>query len=99
MDTMNVTCPGGYVIMMQSAMYGRMAIGRCVREGLGYLGCKSDALSILDTSCTGRRFCSVHVPNPQLHELMPCPADTTAYLQANYACVKGKLKRFCAKSM
>ncbi len=32
------------VILMESAWYGRMKIGRCVEDDLGYIGCKVNVL-------------------------------------------------------
>ena len=38
------SCAADEVIIMESAVYGRMAIGRCVKNDYGHLGCHNDAL-------------------------------------------------------
>ncbi len=38
-ELFNATCRTGEVIMMKTAHYGRMRLGRCVRKDLGYIGC------------------------------------------------------------
>lgn len=38
-ETFNASCRQGEVIVMKSALYGRMRLGRCVRKDLGYIGC------------------------------------------------------------
>ena len=90
MDTMNATCPTGHVMLIHDARFGRMALGRCVKQNLGYLGCEADAIPVLDKYCTGKRKCTVPVPNPYLHVLKPCPEDTTPYLLSSHYCVPGK---------
>ena len=37
-ETFNASCHHGEVIVMKSALYGRMRLGRCVRKDLGYIG-------------------------------------------------------------
>ena len=38
---------------MEVARYGRMRLGRCVKNDLGYVGCFSDVIQILDSKCSG----------------------------------------------
>lgn len=79
------------VVLMESARYGRMAIGRCVRQDLGYVGCAVDALPILDAHCSGKPgACELSIMDPDLRALEPCPADVTWHLEAAYTCVPGK---------
>ena len=40
---------------MEVARYGRMRLGRCVKNDLGYVGCFSDVIQILDSKCSGIR--------------------------------------------
>ncbi|KAK2168933.1 hypothetical protein LSH36_13g15032 [Paralvinella palmiformis] len=83
----NATCAKKHVILMTSARYGRMRIGRCVTANLGYLGCAADVLPILDSRCTGRQSCEVSVTDEQLREVQPCPNDVTWHLEVAYKCV------------
>ena len=42
-DMFTATCEDGHVIIMQSALYGRMKQGRCVKGDYGHLGCSRNA--------------------------------------------------------
>ena len=46
---------------MTSALYGRMALGRCVEEDSGHLGCSNSALEAMDELCSGKRSCKFDV--------------------------------------
>lgn len=74
---------------MEKASYGRMRIGRCVIEDLGYLGCKADVLSMADRKCSGRRTCEVQIPDQDFERTKPC-SERQSYLEAQYRCVKGQ---------
>lgn len=43
-EAFNVTCPWEHVIVMRSALYGRMNVGKCVKGDYGFIGCKSDVM-------------------------------------------------------
>lgn len=92
METFNASCPLTplSVLLLHSALYGRMRIGRCVTSGFGYIGCKTDVRQYLDSKCSGRRECQIALPDPILFKRQPCPPDLTAYLEVTYACVPGK---------
>ena len=60
-ETFIAKCDVNEVVVMTSAMYGRMEIGRCVEEDVGYLGCQNDALDVMDAECSGRRECHIIV--------------------------------------
>lgn len=82
-------CPNGEVVVMQSALYGRMRKGRCVREDYGRGGCSTDVLRYMDTQCSGRSSCQVKVPDDHLLAQNPC-SELLSYLEASYTCVKGQ---------
>jgi len=47
------SCPSiGHVILMTSALYGRMRIGRCIR-GTFNIGCSNDVTALFDDRCSG----------------------------------------------
>ncbi len=94
LETFNATCAEGEIIVMESAMYGRMRAGRCITRSYGNLGCAANVLPALDQKCSGKRSCTVPVPDPILHKNHPCPRDFTSYLEADYQCVKGEWMRF-----
>ncbi len=74
---------------METALYGRMRLGRCVEADLGYIGCSSDVLILADKKCSGRRTCEIAVPNEELDNTRPCFKELKTHLEAGYKCVKG----------
>ena len=76
---------------MKSAEYGRMHVGRCAKKDYGFIGCYTSVLGVTDFLCSGRRMCSVRVPNEMFDATQECPEDFKNYLEASYTCVKGKL--------
>ncbi len=76
---------------MEAASYGRMRLGKCVQTDYGYVGCSANVLGQLDAKCSGRRTCTVGVPDKSLDISNECPKEFKTYLEANYTCVKGKL--------
>jgi len=82
------------MIVMQSAHFGRMRLGRCLTVNNGNLGCQLDVLDQLDPLCSGRRRCSVVVATID-HRALPCTREVRGYLEASYLCVKGP---FCNRS-
>ena len=76
---------------MKSAKYGRMAIGKCIKQNYGHIGCQSDVLSIMDGFCSGRQSCSVKAGHDVLLNAKKkgCPSDIAAYLLPEYECLKG----------
>ena len=88
LESFEPSCPPGSVILMLSARYGRMRVGRCLSRDY-YVGCSADVISQMDRRCSGRERCKVTVPEPTLLKVTPCPKDLVAYLEADYTCVKG----------
>ena len=81
------------VVLMEYAQYGRVAIGRCVRQDLGYVGCIVNALPTLDAYCSGQPGgCELSIMDPALRNLTPCPTDVTWHLQAAYTCIPGRIR-------
>ena len=86
-------CASSSVVVMRSARYGRMSVGRCVRRDYGFVGCGSDVLAITDQLCSGRRNCTVRVPNSWYDDAARrarCPEDFKNYLQVAFDCVDGQ---------
>ena len=81
-------CPDGHVVMILSALYGRMRVGRCARQG--NMGCVVDALAYLDMKCSGRQRCNFMTPDENLSSLNPCPTNYAPYLEAVFSCISGK---------
>ena len=89
MEKFVAECEEDEVVVMETALYGRMQVGSCVQVDYGNLGCSIDVLRHFDSLCSGRQRCEVKVPDDELYTTRPCPKDVTSYLQAAYKCVKG----------
>ncbi len=88
-EAFNATCGKDEIILMESAKYGRMRFGGCVKENHGHTGCSADVLSHLDRMCSGRRHCIMNIPDETLHKIHACPKELMSYLEAKYGCIKG----------
>ncbi|ELU17324.1 hypothetical protein CAPTEDRAFT_219553 [Capitella teleta] len=86
-ETFKANCQEGQVIMMNTALYGRMRIGQCSKTDFGYIGCSSDVLHLMDRRCSGRRTCSVRVADSMFDEISVCNAEFKSYLEASFSCV------------
>lgn len=93
-EVFNATCPDDHVILLETAHYGRMRLGRCLTTDV-YIGCGSDVLRQLDSRCSGRQSCEIAVPDASLHQQLPCPKDMTAYLEVGFTCVRGERAAPC----
>ena len=83
-------CGDKGVVVMDHAVYGRMSLGRCLKNAFGYLGCDMDVLEHMDEKCSGRNRCDIRDIVDELHVHNPCEAsDLKVYLQASYHCVTG----------
>jgi hypothetical protein len=89
-DTFDARCPDGEVVVMTTAVYGRMRFGRCVKTNFGYIGCFTDVLDLLDRRCSGHRGCSVEVVEPTFDNIRPCNVELKTYLEADYRCIRGR---------
>jgi len=92
-------CYDNDVIMMLSARYGRMKIGRCVKREPGfepmlqdprYLGCSVDVLNIVSRLCSGQTECSLRVPDQNFDNIKPCYDNLKMHLEAAHVCINGK---------
>ena len=82
-------CGDREVILIQTARYGRMRIGRCVRTDFGFVGCYADVVDIVAMRCSGRRRCSLRVPDPLFEKTTGCNAEFKSYFEVAYTCVPG----------
>lgn len=98
-DAFEPRCHGNDVIVMLSARYGRMKIGRCVKREPGfepmlhdprYLGCSADVLDIVSRYCSGQTQCSLRVNDQNFDNIKPCYDNLKMHLEAAYVCVNGK---------
>lgn len=77
-----------HLVLIDQALYGRMAIGPCVKTDFGFVGCYNDVTSYIHSRCSGRSTCNVRVPDPVLDHTKPCNEDLKSYLEANFSCVE-----------
>ncbi len=48
-ETFEARCRGpNEVVVMETARYGRMQLGKCVKRDFGFLGCSAEVLSHMD---------------------------------------------------
>ncbi|ELU10132.1 hypothetical protein CAPTEDRAFT_219487 [Capitella teleta] len=80
-------CEEGEVVIMTSARYGRMKLGRCLETSYGSEGCQVTALSIMDRKCSGRPSCEVKISDLVSELDTPCKRDLRSYMDASYRCV------------
>jgi len=99
METFRARCHHGDVIVMETALFGRMRVGRCIKSDAlltalqqldpTSLGCSADVLDYMDQVCSGKSSCDVSVPNLNLNAFRPCSAALTVHMEASYSCVAG----------
>ena len=106
-ETFRPRCVGGRndVIVIISARYGRMNFGRCVEEepefssmkdNPRFIGCSTDVKHILDQQCSGLSECDLRIPNQHFEGVKPCLTGLQMYLEASFACVKGKKHHYAS---
>lgn len=76
--------------MMDSAVYGRMKLGKCLDVDFGFLGCSADLLHFMDKLCSGRRTCQLPIHDLILQPEKPCHKSLSLHLEAGYSCIKGR---------
>ncbi len=88
LEFFNASCPVGSVIVMHTARYGRMRVGRCLSTSY-FVGCYADVLPFMDDKCSGRQMCSMKILDTDLVKFQPCRKDLMAYMEASYICTPG----------
>ena len=86
-ELFKANCAPDRVVVMTTAMYGRMRLGRCVTVDYGQVGCGLSVIGILDRHCSGRRSCEMRILSdlPRTN----CPKDLMDFLLAEYRCING----------
>ena len=86
------SCNVNEVIVVTSAVFGRMEIGRCVKEDLGFLGCQNDALDTMDEACSGQRSCRTLVIKQEFRKEVQgaCRNGLSGYAKITHRCQDGK---------
>ncbi|KAK2143451.1 hypothetical protein LSH36_839g03012 [Paralvinella palmiformis] len=84
-----LSCRQNEIIIMTSAEYGRMEVGRCIPKENDFMGCTNDILQLLDGWCSGHRECNIKVPTIDLEkENTDCLEVLKLYLKATYSCMR-----------
>ena len=91
-ETFNPVCNDNEVVVIESAFYGRMKLGRCVSVDMGHIGCSSNALKEVDGMCSGLNKCEISVPSSNMPDPESCLRELSRYLEVSYRCQNGKLK-------
>ena len=98
-EVFRADCSTGDIIMMQSATYGHMQIGKCIEADLGYLGCKADVMDIMDDRCSGKKSCDIQTVDESLRETRPCIIGIGVYLSASYTCIRAIPSEYICNSL
>ena len=86
----NATCGTNKMVVITSATYGRMKLGRCLRKGYGVIGCSADVTKYVDTQCSGRPQCQLNVADIALQGIRPCSEELISYMEVAYTCITGR---------
>ena len=96
-ENFHPSCSKNEVIVMSSAIYGRMKAGRCLEMDMAakqdprWFGCSVDVLKFMDGKCSGKPECNVRVNDQELlRQESSCYKDLMKYLESVHACVPGK---------
>lgn len=89
-ETFEADCDSHETLMISSAVYGHISMGKCIKIDLGVFGCQADVTNILQHHCNGKTSCSLAVNDEALRNTAPCTAGIAVFLRATYMCVKGK---------
>jgi len=100
-EPFQASCLKNEVIVMTSATYGRMKIGRCLESedpqifaGHGtrpkILGCSEDVMHLMNMKCCGKSQCEFRLMfDKDFENLKPCYDGLQLYLEASYHCLTG----------
>ena len=102
LETFSARCRHGDVVVMTTARFGRMRVGKCIEASArssalqkvdpNSLGCYADVLDYADRTCSSKTSCDIFVPNRDLLSTKPCFTQLTMYFEAAYQCVTGELR-------
>ncbi|ESO03914.1 hypothetical protein HELRODRAFT_172942 [Helobdella robusta] len=88
-ETWSVRCSQLHdVLFIVSALYGRIAVGKCVRDDLGVVGCHVDGVQLLNALCLGRKDCVVNVEEVFAGVHGGCGQELKNHLLLKYQCIR-----------
>jgi len=100
-EPFEASCLKNEVIVMTSAIYGRMKLGRCLEseerqlfvtleKDPKFIGCSDDVMHLMNRKCSGTNRCEVRLKD--FETFKPCYAALQLYLEAGYKCLTGLLQ-------
>jgi len=97
LETFRPQCLKNEIIVIESAIYGRRYVSRCLeKENFdfalhpSFLGCSADVMTYLGTRCSGKKQCEIRIPDADLQQAKPCPIGLDMFLEVRYSCVEGE---------
>jgi len=97
LETFRPQCLKNEIIVIESAIYGRRYVSRCLKRekfdfvlNPSFLGCFADVMGYLSTKCSGRKQCEIRIPDADLQQATPCPVGLDMFLEVRYSCVEGE---------
>ena len=87
-EKFNASCDASSVIVMEYAFYGRQRVGRCVQDMDVRGKCGVNVLAITDSRCSGRRRCTIRLPDDEMYAIKAC-SESLSHLYAAYSCIPG----------
>jgi hypothetical protein len=78
-------CSTGSVIMIETAVYGRMRTGGCINIST-HIGCQADATFLLKRQCSGRRSCNFTVGMELSSLAGGCTSELQGFLEVTHYC-------------
>ena len=98
LETFRPQCLKNEVIMIESAIYGRRYVSRCLQKenfdfdlNPSFLGCSADVIAYVSTKCSGQKQCEIFIPDANLQQAQPCPVGLDMFLEVRYSCIEGRL--------
>ena len=98
LETFRPQCLKNEVIIIESAVYGRRYVSRCLEtEELdfsinpGFIGCSADVVDYVNSVCSGKKQCEIRIPDANLQQTKPCPKGLDMFLEIRYSCVEGEV--------
>ena len=90
-ENFRAQCNQGNVLHILQGTYGHMKLGKCVTTDLGHFGCQSDVTGILAEKCNRKNQCDLDILDEKLRRTNLCDTGLKVYLEAKYACIRGKI--------
>lgn len=91
-ETFTARCPYSQQIIITKALYGHMALGKCLTVDFGHLGCAADITDIVSQRCDGKQKCEIDIDDDEIVNEEPCLNGLELYMEITHACIPGKIK-------